>query len=184
MKHIYIKLCLVLALPAYLLLSGCDGENIKKKFNLVAEVNFNIDATNNTSYDQVEILDASAQADDFSKYKEDAISVNLDSVKYYTYYVDPNDNSLQINSAAIKIGSVGGSDEITLGEVQNLNLMGAFEAPNAAKLTFNADGVAKFSNLLMTNPYPAQIRIVGDVNGNVDFKLRAKFYFTFEAWIL
>lgn len=184
MKHIYIKLCLAF-LPAMLLLAGC-GKTLKKKFHLVAEVNFDVDATSATSYSYSQVLDAASQstASDYAKYREDAISINLDSARYYTYYVNPNDSALQINLANFTIAKPDGSDELTLGEVQNINLMGAFEEDKALKLNLNSAAISSFANRLMSNPYTAKIRMQGDVNQPSQFGMRVKFYFTFEAYIL
>jgi hypothetical protein len=52
------------------------------------------------------------------------------------------------------------------------------------KLTLDNGGIAKFADRLTKDPYTAQIRLQGDVNNPVNFKIRARFYFTFAAWIL
>lgn len=186
MKKVY-AISIATALLLVLAFSyGCTGKKtIKKTFHLQVDVDFPIDATTNTSYDQLQILDASAQASDFNSHKKDVISVLLDSVKYYTReYVLPNDNSLQINNASLKIGAVGGNDEVTLGQLQNVNLMGIYENPNIAKLSLNTDGMAKFADRLTHDPYTAQLHIQGDVNAPANFKIRARFFFTFAAWVL
>lgn len=186
MKKVYSFIAFAILTGALVLNYGCGKkETIKKTFNLMVELDFPIDASTSTSYNQTQLLDASAQDVDFAKHKEDVISIVLDSVKCYTReYVIPNDNSIQINNAAIKIGSEGGSDEVTLSDVQNVNLMGIYEQPAAIKVSLNNDGIAKFADRLTNSPYKAQIRFMGDVNAPVQFKMKAKFYFTFAAWIL
>lgn len=186
MKHIYTKLCLAIFMAAFIALSGCNGKTLKKKFNIVAEVNFDIDATGTTAYNNAQVLDAAAQASasDYAKYRKDAISVTLDSARYYTYYVNPNDTAIQINLANFTIAKPDGSDELTLGEVQNVNLMGAFEEDKALKINLNSAAISSFSNRLMNNPYTARIGMQGDVNQPSEFGMRVKFYFTFEAYIL
>lgn len=186
MKKAYSLIVATMLVSALVFSYGCGKKKtIKKNFNLEVQVDFPIDATGSTTYDDLQILDASAQASDFAKHKEDVISVVLDSVKYYTReYVIPNDNNLQINNASLKIGAVGGNDEVTIGQLQNVNLMGVYEEPAMQKLTLDNGGIAKFADRLTKDPYTAQIRLQGDVNNPVNFKIRARFYFTFAAWIL
>ena len=50
--------------------------------------------------------------------------------------------------------------------------------------TFAVHGITKFADLLTNSPYTAQLRFMGDVSAPVSFKMKAKFYFTFAAWIL
>jgi hypothetical protein len=189
-KHekVYSFIAFAMLTGALVLNYGCGKkETIKKTFNLVVELDFPVDASTVTSYDQTQILDVSAQDVDFAKHKEDVISIVLDSVKCYTReYVIPNDNSIQINNGAIKIGSVGGNpaDEVTISDVQNINLMAIYEQPAAIKVGLNNAGITKFADLLTNSPYTAQLRFMGDVSAPVSFKMKAKFYFTFQAWIL
>ncbi|UPT67118.1 MAG: hypothetical protein M0D57_22395 [Sphingobacteriales bacterium JAD_PAG50586_3] len=185
MKKVYSFIAFSMLIGVVLLNYGCGEKNtIKKTFKLKGYVEFPVDATTLTNYDQTQILDVSAQASDFAKHRSNLISVVLDSVKCFTReYLTPNDSSVQINNASIKIGAVGGADEVLLSAIQNVNLTSIYEK-DGVKANLNNDGIAKFSSRLTSDPYTAQIRLQGDVNQPVNFKIQVNFFFTFAAWIL
>ncbi len=154
---------------------------------MVLELNFDVNDPNNTTYEQVQLLDASGQNVDFSKNKGDIISLNLDSARYYTtYVVDPTgDNSQQINTAGITVSSQNGNENIVLAGISNVNLMSIFEEGNSRKLTLEQGGVAKFIDLLTKSPNKVNVKLAGDVNtAPTNFKARVKFYVSFQAYIL
>jgi hypothetical protein len=186
MKKVYSIFAGVLLIPALFLTTGCtDKKTVKKTFNLTFEVLFDVQDQTNTTYQQIALLDASAQSSDFSKNKGEVIAFTLDSARYYTTYVVDPTTTQQINNAAITVGNEAGSDAITLGSVANVNLLSVFEEGNAQPLPLNTDGIAKFATMLRSSPNKAWIKFQGDVNqGPVDFKVRVKFYVTFQAYIL
>jgi hypothetical protein len=165
---------------------GCTGKKtIKKTFHMVLELNFDVQDPSNTSYEQIQLLDASGQNTDFAKGKSDLISLGLDSARYYTTYVVDPTNNQKITSGAVTVSSENGNENITLASIQNVNLMSIFEEAASQKLTLDSGGMTKFADLLTSSPNKAKIKFAGAVNSApTDFRARIKFYVTFTAWVL